>query len=88
VDDGVPVLEYSECLLAILFPSSLFWSMSIKNSLRSWMKLSCCNHYKPVSITILRCVCVCVCVLINTHRIPLCILPSTGVLFTNYFGIL
>lgn len=86
--DGVTVFKYTECLLAILFPSSLFWSMSVKNSLRGWTKLSCGNRYKPVSVTFLSLLIhILVCV-INTHRIPLCILLSTGVFFTNYFGIL
>jgi len=53
MDDGVTVLEFSECLLAILFSSSLLWSMSLKNSLRGWTKLSCGNLYKPVSINFL-----------------------------------
>jgi len=29
---GVTVLEYAECLVAIVFPSSLVWSVSIKKA--------------------------------------------------------
>lgn len=90
MDDRVTVLEYSECLLAVVFPSSLFWSMSIKNSRRGWTKLLCGTPYKAVSISILLLLLIDIgmCMLMNTYRIPLCILPSTGVLFTNYFCIL
>jgi hypothetical protein len=87
VDDGVTVFEYAECLLAIVFPSSLLWSMSVKNNLRGWTKLSCGNHYKPVSVTFLSLLIHMMVCVINTHRIPLYIMLSTGVFFTNYFGI-